>query len=485
MAELVAFLVSLSHYPVGDDPGYNTSILRAILDQGKLRAEVPFFPQLHQVYGGGRYVTMFILVFIVRLFHIQNIFLVPTYFAIFCMASSLIFIFLITYTWLNSRLAALFSILLLAFNHWFQANFWEGSYEQYTGLLFLTILIYFLLLWTKKKNHWLLLFSLILLGLLYKTHQLGFLVGAAIFMTTFFFYFRTALRPKYIILVSFLSLSVIGLLFYLIQPGYFAPNNVVYPLPKMLSQSEGIPYLLLIMFAISAAIMLFQKKNIVIFSWLVTAFIFSQSMLLGVPFYAFRFNVYFVVALAVISGVIVIYLRQGLNNLGRRMNLSLIISLTALFLIIFCYEFSYIHGLASWLTNQKKNPFSVILAEDVKAFKWLGDNSAENSVAAAPFKWGYYLPALSGRKVVLNDAVGGDSRDVRFPLAAKAQMIFASHSSTEARNLALDLGVTYIVWDASITRFPNSYAYDKNKFADSNYFEKVYDKETVTIYKVK
>lgn len=483
---LVFFLVSMSHYPVGDDPGFNTSVLRSIVEQKTLHAEIPFFPQLHQTYGDSRYVTLAVLGLVASIFNVQNILILPTYFAIFCMALTLVFVFLITKIWLNSRIAGLFSIVLLAFNRWFQANFWDGSYEQYTGLLVLVALIYCILLWTKKKNYWFLLLCFLLLGLLYITHQLGFLIGSTIFITTVFFYFRTALRPRYIILITLSALFSIGLIFYLIRPGYFTINGLGYPLPAMLSQSEGIPYLLLIVFVISTAIMLFKKTNIVIFSWLIISFIFSQSMLLGVPFYAYRFNIYFIVDASVISGVIVTSMRQGLNNSARRSKFYVIISLAILIMVIFIKEFNYIHGVASWLTNQKNNPASIILVEDISAFKWLGKNSDKDEVAVAPFKWGYYLPALSGRKVVLDNAVGGDSRDARYPLAMKVQKIYTSKSANEAHDIAKDLEATFIVWDSSISRFPARYpGYTKNKFADLKYFEKVYDKDTVSIYKVK
>ncbi|MFA6553848.1 MAG: hypothetical protein WCT27_05500, partial [Patescibacteria group bacterium] len=144
------------------------------------------------------------------------------------------------------------------------------------------------------------------------------------------------------------------------------------------------------------------------------------------------------------------------------------------------------HGIAAWVSGQKNNPSSVILDQDVSAFRWLGDNSDKSAVAVAPFKWGYYLPALSGRKVILDTAVGGDARDARYPYAVKAQKMFATVSSQEASGLAKDLEASYVVWDASITRFPDRYpSYVKNKFDNAEYFTKVYDRGTVAIYQVK
>ncbi|MFA6553692.1 MAG: hypothetical protein WCT27_04660, partial [Patescibacteria group bacterium] len=446
-AALVIFLVTMSQYPVGDDPGFTTSMLRSIVEQGKLRAEVPFFPQLHQVYGEGRVVTLGILAIIARVFSIQDIFMLPTYFAIGCIGASLILIFLITMTWLESRAAALFSVLFLAFNKWFQANFWEGSYEQYTGLLVLVAMIYCLMLWQKKKSRKFLVLSGLLLGLLYFTHQLGFLIGATVFMTTFFFYFRTFFRTKYTVLMTSLAVVAVATLFYLLSPGYFAVNTVGYPIPAMLSSSEGTPYLLLLVFIVAVVLILFQKKNIILMSWLFISLIFSQSMLIGVPFYAYRFNVYFIVALAVISGIVVQYVQQHVKNPLRPAMAYMLLCLAALVQFIVVDEFNYIHGIAAWVSGQKNNPSSVILDQDVAAFRWLGDNSDKSAVAVAPFKWGYYLPALSGRKVILDTAVGGDARDARYPYAVKAQKMFATVSSQEASGLAKDLEASYVVWD--------------------------------------
>jgi hypothetical protein len=485
-AALVVFLVTLSKYPVGDDPGFTTSILRSIVEQGKVRAEVPFFPQLHQVYGEGRYLTLAFLALIVQIFRMQNFFMLPTYFAIGCMAATLIFIFLITWTWLRSRVAALFSIAFLIFNKWFQANFWEGSYEQYAGLLILVAFIYFLMQWYRKKSYWMLLVSVLLLVMLYQTHQLGFLIGSTIFMTALFFYFRGVFRKKYTLLIAIAAIFFTGLLFYLARPGYFAVTNVGYPLPTMLSRSEGIPYLLLLIYVISVIIMLFKKKNVILSAWLFISLIFSQSMLIGVPFYAYRFNVYFIVALSVISGVIVSYAQERLNNPARLRKIYVVVCLAISIPLIITDEFSYIHGIAAWVTNQKTNPSSVILDEDVSAFRWLGNNSSKDSVAVVPFKWGYYLPALSGRKAILDNAVGGDTRDARYPYAVRAQKIYTATSSEEALALAKDLEADYVVWDASITRFPDRYpGYVKNKFDNAEYFTKVYDRDTVAIYKVK
>lgn len=274
------------------------------------------------------------------------------------------------------------------------------------------------------------------------------------------------------------------LLYYHYQPGYFAITNTGYLIPKMLGIEEGTPQIAFHIIIIGFIFSLLFTRNAFLFAWLGITYIFSQSFLFGVPFYAYRFNVYFLQTTAVLFATAVHFILEFMrgHQIHRYARLATVFTGIA---IIFPIQFLYMSGLSSWITSQHRNPASVILNEDIETFRWIKKHTPKDSVILAPLKWGYYLPAIAERSVVLNDAIGGDQRDSRWNLAQIGTEIYTTTSAPVARSRAREIGVKYILWDASISRFPDRYSgYQRAKFENFNNFSKIYEKNNVYIYEV-
>ena len=478
------FLVSVSPYPAGDDPGYHTSILRYLINNEDVYFPIPFFPQLGALYGEGRFVTNIFLTAVSKIIGIDDVFILTIYFAAFCLSASLLFVYFIIQDWTRSSAIALLSIAFLGFSKWYQENFWEGSYDQYTGLLILSAFIFLLYRWHQNKKFIYLGVSIFLITVLYKTHELGFLIALSLLVIIFFLYLKHVGRMWVYYVVTIGYFGAAFLLYYFYQPGYFAVSNTGYLIPNMLGVEEGTPQIAFHIILFGFIFSLLFTRNVFLFAWLGIAYIFSQSFLFGVPFYAFRFNVYFLQTIAVLFATAVHFILEFMrgHQIHRYARLAIVFVGVA---VIFPFQFIYINGLSSWIMSQQINPASVILEEDVDAFRWIKERTPENGVILAPLKWGYYLPAIAERSVVLNDAVGGDQRDNRWNIAQIGTEIYTTTSASVAQSRAREIGVKYILWDASIFRFPDRYhGYQRAKFENLKNFSKIYEKNNVYIYEV-
>lgn len=479
------FLISVSKYPAGDDPGYHSSVLKYLLIHENTDFVLPFFPQVHTIFNNQRFVTNIILLVIAKITGIQDVFVLTIYFAAFCMSASLIFLYLFISKWLRSPGIALFSIIFFGFSKWFQASFWEGSYDQYTGFLVLMAIFYLLYRWYADKKFVFFLCASFFLAILYKTHELGFLIGLSFWIVLVLFHLKKKLRPVLYYLFAIILFSTLGLLYYATQSGYFTITNISYLVPQLLHTSQGISYLAFSVIIFGFFIFVFVRKDIFVFSWLSITFIFSQSSLVSLPFYPYRFNLYFFSALVLLYAVVLHVIYRALCASKIRFSIVAAFLFLFSFYFIFPKEILYIYSLGKWITGQDNNPSSVILKEDIAAFEWIKSNTRQDALFLAPYKWGYYLPAIAERSVVLDNAIGGDERDNRWSLAKTGTEIFTSKSSEIARQKAKDVGIRYVVWDASISRFPDRYPeYRRYKFEASDDFLKVYDKDNVQIYEV-
>lgn len=484
ISSVFLFLISVSKYPAGDDPGYHTSILRYLINNEDVHFAIPFFPQLGTLYGEERFVTNIFLATVSKITGVADVFVLTIYFAAFCLSASLVFIYFIIRDWFQSNAIALLSIVFLGFSKWYQENFWEGSYDQHTGLFILSAVIFLLHRWHQNKKSIYLGVSIFLIAVLYKTHELGFLIALSLFSILFLLYLKQTgrIRLYYIVMIGYFSAAF--LLYYLYQPGYFAISNTGYPVPKMLGIEEGTPQIAFQIILFGFILSLLYTRNIFLFAWLGIVYIFSQSFLFGVPFYAYRFNVYFIQAGAILFAATLYFILEFIRShqIHRYARLATVF---ACIVIIFPVQFVYISGLSSWITSQNNNPASVILEEDIEAFYWIRDHTSKDDAVLAPLKWGYYLPAIAERGVVLNDAVGGDQRDNRWNMARIGTEIYQTNSASIAQSMAKEIGVRFVLWDASISRFPDRYhGYQRAKFENTNKFSKVYEKNKVYIYEI-
>lgn len=476
---LAIFLISLSPYPAGDDPGYHTSILKYLLLNGSVQFQVPFFPQLEQAWGSERFVTPVLLAAFGTVTGIRDVFAMTIAFAAVCAALALVPLYLLLADWLRSRVAAIAGITYLAFSKFYLANFLEGSFEQYTGLLFVSWVLYAQYRWIATRNDRWLIVSLGLTGMLVKTHELGFLIALLFVATTTVYAVGQRWGAKWGAIALAASAVGLGAVFAL-RPAYFALNGIQYPVPQMLSTGEGTPTIALIAIGIGLVAFLMKRFRFELFAYLAIAFMLSQSMYLGSMFYPFRFNMYFMQGAALVFAVFV----QSALQLGRRTGNRLIVPslVVAVWAFMVVPQVLHIRGLALWITGQEKNPMSVILKDDVEMYQWIARYTPQASVIAAPFKWGYYLPAIAERSVLIDTAVGGDSRDSRYQLAGEVGTLYVTTSAADASARAKALGVQYVFWDASFARFGTGYS--RTKFNDTKYFKEVHRVNEASLYEV-
>ncbi len=482
VAALAIFLITLSPYPAGDDPGYHTSVLKYLLLNRAVNFEVPFFPQLGQVWGSERFVTPVLLAAFGMVTGIRDVFAMTIAFAAVSAALALVPLYLLLADWLRSRTAAIAGIAYLAFSKFYLANFLEGSFEQYTGLLFVSWVIYTQYRWIATRNDRWLVVSLGLTGVLAKTHELGFLVAVLFVVTTSVFAIRQRWGRKWFAIALTGSTVAIGT-FFALRPAYFAANEIQYGIRQMLSTGEGTPTIALVAIGIGAVVFLTRRFQFELFAYIAIAFMLSQSAYLGSSFYPFRFNMYFMQGAALLFAVFV----QSAVQLGRRSGNRLIVPslMIAVWAFMVVPQVLHVRKLGLWITGQTENPASVILNDDVTMYAWIARHTPPTSVIAAPFKWGYYLPALAERAVVMDDAVGGDNRDARYQLAGEARALYTTTSAAEAAARAKALGVQYVYWGASIARFKDNYTgYSRVKFNDAEYFKEVHRVNEASLYEV-
>lgn len=480
---LAIFLISLSPYPAGDDPGYHTSILKYLLLNGSVQFQVPFFPQLEQAWGSERFVTPVLLAAFGTVTGIRDVFAMTIAFAAVCAALALVPLYLLLTDWLRSRVAAIAGVTYLAFSKFYLANFLEGSFEQYTGLLFVSWVLYAQYRWIATRNDRWLVVSLGLTGVLVKTHELGFLVAALFVVTTSVWAIGQRWGGKWLAIALAGSTLGIGVLFAL-RPAYFAANSVQYGIREMLSTSEGTPTIALVAIGLGAVVFLVKRFRFELFAYIAIAFMLSQSAYLGSPFYPYRFNMYFMQGAALLFAVFV----QSAVQLGRRSGNRLIVPslVIAVWAFMVVPQVLHVRKLGLWIIGQSENPASVVLDDDVTMYQWMARYTPPTSVIAAPFKWGYYLPALAERAVVMDDAVGGDARDARYQLAQGVRALYMTTSAADAAARAKALGVQYVYWDASLSRFEDRFpGYSRAKFNDETYFTEVHRINEASLYEVR
>lgn len=480
---LFLFTLHMSSLPVGDDPGYHSMVLRQLLQTNDFHFANPFFPSLNQHWSSERFVTPVLLWVVGKIVGHVDVLAWPRIFAALCMASSLI-----PFYWLVRRISArpviaVCSMIFLAFSKFYQENFWEGSYEQYTGLfLFMLALCFMYRLHESRKPRYL-FYTLGLLIVLFKTHELGFLVTLSMFGVASIWYLYQIIPKK----IFWTSILILGMVAIWLLPRFtsgYALNNVDYPIIQMLGVGEGIVRIAFALSVFGFLIALIKKLWAIIVLTAITI-IYSQSFYLGVPFYAYRFNMYFMVAVAL---CIAIGFEWLVSAVGKTHPFRRIIEivLAAVFLVsIIIPQIHYSYGLWSWISSQTRNPASVILQSDIAAMHWIESSTLTTDVFIAPMKWGYYLPAISGRSVILTDAVGGDARDARYSLAQLANSVFVETNSIVAADLMHELGAKYVYYSSSIRRFPERFpGYRHKQFEGNQYFKTVYNKDGVTIYEL-
>ena len=481
VAALFVFLLTISPYPAGDDPGYHTMVIKYLMLNHDMHFTMPFFPQLGQLWGSVRFVTPLVVSTFATVTGITDVFRLSIGFAALCAALALIPVYLLIAQWLRSRTVAVLAVAYLAFSKFYLANFFQGSYEQYTGALFLSWVLYAQYRWTTTKAIRWLWTGIALAAVLYKTHELGFLVAVLFVLVSTLNAVRVRWGLRWFIPALVLSMTALGA-FMALNDTYFAASMIDYPVRKMLGTDEGTPAIAVVLLAIGAAVFLLRRFQFEVLAYFGIALMLSQSAFLGSSFYPYRFNLYFLQAVALLIAVALDLLLRSVRRL-RGISVPIVILLFMSLIVI--PQYLHIRGLGLWITGQKRNPESVVLADDVAMYRWIKDHTPKDAIFAAPFKWGYYLPAIAERSVVVDDAIGSDSRDVRWNLAGQTAQLFVEPSAEKAAALAKQLNVRYVLWDAIFSKYPENHrAYDQEKFGDPAYFREANRINNTVLYEV-
>ena len=466
-------------YPVGDDPGLHTTLVGELLRRNTTKFEIPIFPQVHTPFPA-RSATALLGWKIGHLFHLTDPLVISIGLAAGLFALSTLLVFWLAALLTGEPLAALAAALFWGWAHWGQEVFWEGGYDQITSLpLYFGLLI--ALVYAYRKPRWPAFLAVgFFLAALFKLHQLTFFVGLVTTATSGLLWAKTKLRlwPW----SGLIAATIIGLgLAFRFGGAYFPLIKTGIPINTLLSVGEGIHQVIPLLM-IAGLVLLVTRYPTWVTGLILVPILISQAGLLDFGFYPFRFNVYAVAALALL---IAFALSWGMKYL--RHTHALLPLLAFLFVLMLTtplqarYDFNYRH----YLTDQQTAPASIILDETYRGFLWIRDHLPADSNIAAPYKWGYYLAAVSGRKVTLNDAVGGDSRDNRYPYAQLVDRLYRTKDAHEAADLAHQAGVTHVFLDASFRQNPDRYPdYQLAKFADQNWFQPVYSGGRVVIYEV-
>jgi hypothetical protein len=478
---LFLFLRNGAPFPIGDDPGYHTTLVNELLRHDfKTDFTLPIFPQVETPFPL-RAITPFLAAALARTMGITDPFLPSITLAAGALALSSLVLYLLAARVTRSRWAALVAALFFSWAKWGQEAFWEGNYDQLTSLPILLFALYSLWRWTERRQLLWLALTGALLAVLRIAHEFSFLLGlTTVAATVVITYFPSQNRPATLALLGGTVLVLVPFLLHAI-PSYFVPMGSSYPLPLLLSAAEGVQPVVAALAAIGV-VLSFRQPGLA--ALILLPLFFSQMGLLELPLYPFRFNLYAMAAIGLALAVAAAALYRAVEvSWGRGLSIGALVLMLA---ILIPSQYAHVTGLRLDLTREDHPAGTMPLYADIAAFSWLGTHVPTPANVAAPMKWGYYLPAVSGHAVTLDDAVGGDARDNRHIYAKAVRALYETEYAEDAAVTAREIGVTHVFVGKMFVQQPDRYAsYRLGKFDDAEYFTKVYDVNDARIYAVR
>lgn len=407
-----------------------------------------------------------------------NIFIV----GLFVFAGLMIYFLFVELT--KSRIVSLIGVTIALFSRWYGMTFWTGHYAQILAYVLLPTIMFGLVKYEHAREFRWLILSFFLTILLFPIHSLSFLIAAGTltsFVLVRIMLFNRRHRFTGILLVGYFALVILGLLTARIfsdPQRYFPLFSVEDVFGASLRQQLSLSFdvflaIPLLLFGVYRYLL---DRRFTLLLWFLFAYFMVNSGQLLFPFFQYRFNEFMslpIIALGVAGLASLIQLLRA-----KSAKLALIIVTLALVIPLNVRQqvdlrnchLDYCPGL---------NPVS-ILPEDYQAFRWAERETPDESLFIAVPKFGIYVPAVA-------------VRSVEFPILTSKGPNAAYRVMTDASQQirwenAGAIGADYIIWDGVFDRYQSTYkpyqAYNE-RFDDERYFELVYDKSGVRIYRVK
>ncbi|MBU1166836.1 hypothetical protein KKC60_00310 [Patescibacteria group bacterium] len=392
---------------------------------------------------------------------------------------------------------AIMSTFLAVFSYWLAIVYFEGTFAQLLGLVFLPA---FLLLAKKFFEKWQgkYYLGLVLLTLLvFLVHPLTFmLLLTSLIVVTLFYAFQK--RKKYILILflALLSATVIAMILFpqLPWPKFFSENQLETTsstmtdfLPKFFPTE--VPFAM-VMFVFGVGIWAALKKKYWSFLLLsLITFLFTQTASLGLPFFPHRFNPYFMILATVGLMIGIYYLLERITWPILR-----VAALATVFLIMTVSgfkSFDFVKTTYSAYYEGLSPP--IITKEDFDVFVWMRDNVDKNEVIVAGNKWGLFIPSLGDHRVLIADAFDlADRKESELnsesdQLSRKAHFVLRLESSSQRKEYMEAMNLKYIFWPSEMNKFIQSYTPYENysdNFSQSD-FEVVFQSGEAKLLKVK
>lgn len=464
-------------FPSGDDPAVYITATNKIVQDQTTSFIMPFYPQVNQGYNGPIFTPLLIsIISLITSISPLNLYLYFLLF-LFCLSSLSLFL-LLRYNFKDKVIIlATFFFILSRFG---AETYWGGNYNQIFGLFLLPLLILYYQRFLDKIsiNAGLLLFLLFITIFFY--HTLTFLLTFLI-MISFIFVLLNRYKKKvlYVIYPLIILIYLSCLFIFRNYLKHFRISLEWLGLGKVLSSSGGFPILLLL-FLLFGLFFILKEKYYLLVSWALLSLLFSQSYLLNIPFYSWRFNPFFIQSIIpfLAGGIILLN-----NRIKYKTNKTLFI-----FFIVTIFLVSQIGTISEYKKvyleyNPPLQP-PVIEKSEYDAFIWMKYNLPNDSIVLAHKKWGIYIPAIAQRSVVLEDFQGVWEGDPIYNFSLEASKIFNS-TSLEANELSCQFNISHVFIGSGTTIYAQ-YNSSKNEIFENNSgFKKIYEKDKSIIYEVK
>lgn len=358
---------------------------------------------------------------------------------------------------------------LLAF---YGRAFWGGHFAQILGMVLLPLFLLLLHRYMQSGSWKRLVGVVVFLVALYPIHTLTWIVASSLTVVGVLLTFFSLKRGWW----SWLALAVVvggsfGLVWLIgtvdaLQQALptIAVETPYSQIPSFLK--ANVVVVLAVPLALLGGSVVILKKWWILAAWFLVTWFLTQASVLDVPFYAIRFDEYFIVPLGIVLSLGLLSIIQWTKKSWPS---ALVFALVAV-LFIPSTLFRHTQIAQSYLTYSAPYHPSTIYHDDVVAFEWLRDNTPEDSLIIDVEKFGRFIPVISGRK--------------RSMLGLE---VYTAPTQEARHGAATALGADFIVWDAVLTQTAGTYApYAQftQEFFDQSLFKLVYENPSVNIYQV-
>lgn len=367
---------------------------------------------------------------------------------------------------------AVVSVAIVSLMAFYGRAFWGAHFAQMLGMVVLPLYIMLLHRYVRDGSRQRLPFIGLVLILLFPLHVLTWLVAAV--LTSVVLVMTQFLHKRYVWGVGLaVAQACLGSLA-VWAAGHVSALARVLPtvvvetaysqFPSLLK--ANLPPILGIVFLLLGGCILIQRRWWMLGLWFLGTWLLTQSAVIGVPFYATRFDEFFILPLGLIltMGVMTIVGWAG-HSLAKQLTLSILCIVLIPSLVMYHLAIAQ-----SYLSYSPPYHPTTIGQDDLDAFTWLGSHTPQDSLIIDVEKFGRFIPVLSGRK---RSMLGLD--------------VYTAATPALRWQAAKTVGANFIVWDEVLTNTHGTYLPYQSfslDFNDPRYFNLVYENSSVKIFQV-